>query len=159
MDSSEHEYWMALALEQAEKARAIDEVPVGAIVVRDGEVIGEGYNQPISINDPSAHAEIMALRNAAQRVNNYRLPGSTLYVTLEPCTMCFGAMIHARVESLVFGACEPKAGVVCSADQIVKKDYFNHRIKVVKGILESRCGGMLSDFFKARRAQIKKANP
>ena len=144
---------MSLALEQAEKAKARDEVPVGAVIVKDSAVIGEGYNRPITTHDPSAHAEIGALRDAAARLNNYRLPGTILYVTLEPCTMCLGALIHARIDTLVFGAFEPKAGVICSADKITDKAYFNHRIKVVQGVLESRCSEMLSDFFRVRRAQ------
>ena len=154
----EHEYWMSQALILAERAQSIGEVPVGAIVVKDGQVIGQGYNQPISAVDPTAHAEIVALRDAANTLNNYRLPGTTLYVTLEPCTMCLGAMIHARVETLVFGAYEPKAGVICSADSLNEKGYFNHHINVVKGISESRCRDMLSEFFKARRAMAKQAS-
>ena len=153
MDDVDHEYWMSQALKQAERARVMGEVPVGAVMVKNGVLIGEGYNRPITTHDPTAHAEISALRDAAARCNNYRLPGTFLYVTLEPCTMCLGALIHARVDTLVFGAFEPKAGVICSADKITEKAYFNHRIKVVKGVLESRCSEMLSDFFKTRRAQ------
>ena len=109
----DHEYWMQRALELADRAAALDEVPVGAVVVRDGELLGEGWNQVVSAADPTAHAEIVALRAAAKLVGNYRLPGATLFATLEPCTMCAGAMIHARIAQLVFAAAEPRAGVAC----------------------------------------------
>ncbi len=136
----------------AQQAAGHGEVPVGAIIVRDGRVIGEGYNQPISSNDPTAHAEIIALRDAANNENNYRLPGTTLFVTIEPCTMCVGAMIHARVDTVVFGAREPKAGALLSNLQLHLQDHYNHRLKVVEGVLERECSLVMSDFFKSRRA-------
>lgn len=146
------ESWMKRALMLAQQAAGHGEVPVGAIIVRDGRVIGEGYNQPISSNDPTAHAEIIALRDAANNENNYRLPGTTLFVTIEPCTMCVGAMIHARVDTVVFGAREPKAGALLSNLQLHLQDHYNHRLKVVEGVLERECSLVMSDFFKSRRA-------
>ena len=142
---------MQRALELADRAAAIDEVPVGALVVRDNQVLGEGWNQVISARDPSAHAEIVALRAAATQVSNYRLSGATLYVTLEPCTMCAGAMIHARIERLVFAAAEPKAGVVCSRSQLLDEPWFNHRVEWEGGVLAEASSARLQDFFKARR--------
>jgi len=150
-DLSTDEHWMAQALRLAELAAAQGEVPVGALLVRNGEVVGEGWNQPICTNDPSAHAEIIAMRRAAELCQNYRLPGSTLYVTLEPCAMCVGAMIHARVERLVFAAREPKAGAVVSQLQLLSLDHFNHRIEVVEGVLAEPCGNFLTQFFRSRR--------
>jgi len=135
----------------AQQAAGHGEVPVGAIIVRDGRVIGEGYNQPISSRDPTAHAEIIALRDAAKNENNYRLPGTTLFVTIEPCTMCVGAMIHARVDTVVFGAREPKAGALLSNLQLHLQDHYNHRLNVVEGVLERECSLVMSDFFKSRR--------
>ncbi len=149
--NTEHEHWMALALEQAELAREADEVPVGAIVVRNGELIGRGYNQPVSACDPSAHAEIIALRDAAITVSNYRLPGATIYVTVEPCTMCFGAMVHARVARIVYGASEPRAGVIGSQLALASEDFYNHRIETEGGVLADQCGGLIASFFRDRR--------
>lgn len=146
-----HEAWMRRALALADRAADEGEVPVGALVVRDGEVLGEGHNQVISAADPSAHAEIIALRAAAARVGNYRLPGSLLYVTLEPCTMCVGAMVHARVEQLVFGAAEPKAGVVCSQQSLLDETWFNHRVRWQGGVLADESAARLQMFFQARR--------
>lgn len=146
-----HEQWMRRALELASRAEALGEVPVGAVVVRSGEVIGEGFNQPISSHDPTAHAEIVALRDAAGRAGNYRLPDSTLYVTIEPCAMCCGALVHARVSGLVFGAREPKAGAVCSHLQLLGSASFNHRVACHEGVLARECGAMLSEFFRRRR--------
>lgn len=154
-NSHSDEYWMQRALELAQQGAAIGEVPVGAVLVRDGQPLGEGYNQPISAFDPSAHAEIVALRQAAQREHNYRLPGTTLYVTLEPCTMCIGALIHARVERLVYGTTEPKAGVVESRNQLAQTDYYNHTLLTEGGILADECQRQLSDFFKQRRAEAR----
>lgn len=151
MTAADHERWMQRALELADRAAAIDEVPVGALVVRDNQVLGEGWNQVISARDPSAHAEIVALRAAATQVSNYRLSGATLYVTLEPCTMCAGAMIHARIERLVFAAAEPKAGVVCSRSQLLDEPWFNHRVEWEGGVLAEASSARLQDFFKARR--------
>ncbi|WP_432472188.1 tRNA adenosine(34) deaminase TadA [Amphritea sp. HPY] len=149
--------WMEHALELAERAAAVGEVPVGAIVVLSGEVIGEGWNQPISGHDPTAHAEIMALRDAAARVENYRLVGATLYVTIEPCTMCAGAIIHSRVARVVFGASEPKAGAVVSNGQVFEQPWMNHRLECEGGVLADRCSGRISDFFRQRRAEKKAA--
>ena len=143
--------WMRRALSLAELAAANGEVPVGAVVVRDGQLIGEGFNQPVSRHDPTAHAEIMALRAAALHVGNYRLPHSTLYVTLEPCTMCIGAMIHARVERLVFAAREPRAGAVCSQLQLCEHPGYNHKMLWSEGVLAAESGALLTAFFKARR--------
>ena len=143
---------MRLALEQADQAAARGEVPVGAVLVRDGKVIGAGYNCPISHTDPTAHAEIQALRDAAARVGNYRLPGGTLYVTIEPCTMCLGALIHARVTRLVYGAAEPKAGVVQSQARLAESPWFNWRLEVTGGVLAGECGERMSEFFRQRRA-------
>ena len=151
MTAADHKRWMQRALELADRAAAIDEVPVGALVVRDNQVLGEGWNQVISARDPSAHAEIVALRAAATQVSNYRLSGAMLYVTLEPCTMCAGAMIHARIERLVFAAAEPKAGVVCSRSQLLDEPWFNHRVEWEGGVLAEASSARLQDFFKARR--------
>ncbi len=144
--------WMQSALELASRACELGEVPVGAVLVKGGEVIGEGWNRPISSHDPTAHAEIIALRDAATRLNNYRLPGTCLYVTIEPCTMCLGAMIHARVDRIVFGAAEPRAGAVQSQLQLLEAGHFNHRIAWVGGVLAEQCGAMISEFFRVRRS-------
>jgi tRNA(adenine34) deaminase len=145
------EHWMRQALALAQQAAARGEVPVGALLVRDGEVIGEGHNQPISGCDPTAHAEIVALRDAARRVGNYRLPDSTLYVTIEPCSMCVGAMMHARVARLVYGATEPRAGAVESALALASAAHFNHRMESVGGVLAEECGALIREFFRNRR--------
>jgi len=142
---------MRRALALADRAADEGEVPVGALVVRDGEVLGEGWNRVISAADPSAHAEIIALRAAAANVGNYRLPGALLYVTLEPCTMCAGAMVHARIEQLVFGAAEPKAGVVCSRRPLLDEAWFNHRVSWQGGVLADESTARLQMFFQARR--------
>ena len=146
---------MALALEEARKAHAAGEVPVGAVVVVDGEVIGAGFNQPISAHDPTAHAEIVALRAAAARAGNYRLTGSTLYVTVEPCLMCVGAMVHARVELVVYGAPEPKAGAIVSMTNAHELAGLNHRLQTLGGVLENECREVMQSFFKSRREVIK----
>ncbi|MFD1218413.1 tRNA adenosine(34) deaminase TadA [Microbulbifer celer] len=143
--------FMQRALALAEEGAKLGEVPVGAVVVRDGEVIGEGFNQPISAADPSAHAEVVALRDAARRAQNYRLPGATLYVTIEPCTMCFGTLIHARIERLVYGAAEPRAGVVASQLKLPDQTFFNHKIQVEGGVLQDQAGGLVKEFFQRRR--------
>ena len=142
---------MQLALQLAAQAAANDEVPVGAVVVRDGELLGQGFNQVISAADPTAHAEIIALRDAAQKVGNYRLSGATLYVTLEPCTMCAGALVHARIAELVFAAREPRAGVVCSSCQILNEPWYNHKVNWQEGVLAEESSAMLRAFFRARR--------
>lgn len=146
-----HERWMREALSLAEQAAAAGEVPVGAVVVQDGQIIGTGFNQPIRTCDATAHAEIVAIRSASQFRNNYRLPGTTLYVTLEPCTMCLGAMIHARVEKLVFGATEPRAGAVVSQASLIDAAHFNHRLSFIDGVLSDECSTLLQNFFRSRR--------
>ena len=148
---AEHEQWMRRALALADRAANEGEVPIGAVVVRDGELLGEGWNSVISFSDPTAHAEIIAMRDAARMVNNYRLPGVTVYVTLEPCTMCAGAMIHARIEKLVFAASEPKAGVVCSTCSLLDEPRYNHRVKWHGGILAEPSSERLRAFFRERR--------
>jgi len=145
------EKWMQVALGLAAKAAQQDEVPVGAVVVRDNQIVGRGFNQPIGRHDPTAHAEIMALRDAASALGNYRLPGCTLVVTVEPCTMCAGALVHARIEQLIFGAREPRAGAVCSSAQVLDNRGLNHKVTVVEGVLEKECKALMSAFFKERR--------
>jgi len=142
---------MQRALNLADRAANEGEVPVGAIVVRDGEVLGEGWNEVIGAIDPTAHAEIVALRDAARMAGNYRLPGATLYVTLEPCTMCVGAMIHARIAGLVFAACEPKAGAVCSTCSLLDQPWYNHKVSWQGGVLADQSSARLQSFFQARR--------
>ncbi len=151
VDTKTHEQWMRRALEQAEFAAAAGEVPVGAVLVRDGKLLAAGYNRPISTHDPSAHAEIVTLRMAAEAEQNYRLPGTTLYVTIEPCTMCVGALMHARIAQLVFGAREPRAGAVCSQRHLATEEFFNHRLSYVEGVLAEECGLRLQKFFRDRR--------
>ncbi|WP_449843686.1 tRNA adenosine(34) deaminase TadA [Microbulbifer pacificus] len=143
--------FMQQALGLAARAAELGEVPVGALVVLDGEVIGEGFNQPITASDPSAHAEVVALRAAATHMNNYRLPGATLYVTIEPCTMCFGTLVHARIARLVYGAAEPRAGVVVSQLQLAEQTFFNHKIQVEGGVMQDEAGTLVRDFFQKRR--------
>ncbi|MFC1772046.1 tRNA adenosine(34) deaminase TadA [Pseudomonadota bacterium] len=152
IDNERDSHWMQHALHLAEQAAQQDEVPVGAVVVLDEEAVGEGWNQPISSCDPTAHAEIIALRDAAQRIGNYRLTGATLYVTLEPCLMCAGAMIHARIERLVFGASDPKRGAVNSTTHAFETQGLNHRVTFTGGVMASACAGRLHDFFRARRS-------
>ena len=144
-------YWMKQALELARRAEAVGEVPVGAVVVADDALIGEGYNQPIASDDATAHAEIVALRDAGARRGNYRLPGVTLYVTLEPCTMCAGAMIHARVSRLVYAAPDPRTGAAGSACDIFAAAHHNHRVVVEGGLLAAQSAELLRAFFRARR--------
>lgn len=145
--------YMQMALELAAEAAAAGEVPVGALVVKDGEIIGRGYNAPISCHDPSAHAEIRALRNAAQHLGNYRLVGCTLYVTLEPCAMCAGAIQHARIARVVYGASDPKTGACGSVVDLMAETRLNHHATVEGGVLAPECGGALSAFFAARRGK------
>jgi len=149
-------HFMSQALEQGQLAYDAGEVPVGAVVVLEGEVIGRGYNQPITSLDPSAHAEIVALRDAAKNIGNYRLSGATLYVTVEPCTMCSGCLVHSRVQRLVYAATEPKAGVVESAMCLLDSSFFNHKIEVSAGVLAAEASRLMSDFFKMRREGKKK---
>ena len=151
IDRSRDEHFMQLALDQAKLGGLRGEVPVGAVVVQEGEVVGSGFNCPISTRDPSAHAEMVAIRAAAARLDNYRLPGSTLYVTLEPCSMCAGLIVHSRIARVVFGTTEPKAGVAVSRGQFFQQDFLNHRVLVEGGVLAEACSSLLSDFFKARR--------
>ena len=144
-------HFMRRAIELAREAEAAGEVPVGALIVRDDEVLAEGFNRPISTHDPTAHAEMVALRAAAARIDNYRLTGTTLYVTLEPCAMCAGAMVHARVSRLVYAATDPRAGAAGSVFNVVQNPALNHRLEVVPGVLADECGSLLRDFFVARR--------
>lgn len=151
----EHEHFMQEALNEALKADALNEVPVGAIVVLNGEVIGRGFNQPISAQDPTAHAEMMALRDAAKHVSNYRIVDADLYVTIEPCTMCSGAIVHSRVQRVIFGAAEPKSGVVMSQKNIFNEPYLNHNVEVLGGVLAEECTEVMQNFFKRRRKEKK----
>ena len=143
--------WMRLAIEQAQQAESLGEVPVGAVLVIDSALIAAAFNAPISGCDPSAHAEIAVLRKAAELRKNYRLPFSTLYVTIEPCTMCMGAMIHSRVQRVVFGAREPRAGAVVSQLQLAGQPFYNHQIEVTEGVLADESGALVSTFFRAKR--------
>lgn len=151
--SMDDHYWMERAITLATQGEALGEVPVGAVIVQQGVILGEGFNQPISSCDPSAHAEIVALRQAASHIKNYRLVSSTLYVTLEPCTMCVGALVHARISRLVYGTLEPKAGAIVSKATLLDSDYFNHKVTYSGGLLAERCQHQLSNFFSKRRAQ------
>lgn len=151
MSGERDEFFMQEALSLARQAGSLDEVPVGAVVVLNGEIVGRGFNQPIRAHDPTAHAEIMALRDAAQRIGNYRLPGCALYVTLEPCAMCAGAIMHARIARVVFGARDPKTGVSGSVINLFGESRLNHHTSVEGGLLDQACGEMLSSFFAARR--------
>jgi tRNA(adenine34) deaminase len=151
--------FMRLALAQAELARAEGEVPVGAVLVRDGEVVASGYNQPIGRHDPSAHAEIMALRAAGEKLGNYRLPGCTLYVTLEPCAMCSGAMMHARLARVVYAASDPKTGVCGSVLDLFAHAVLNHHTEVAGGVLAEEASAMLKGFFAERRAAARRTDP
>ena len=146
-----HDTFMRAALDEARLGFSAGEVPVGAVVVLDGEIVGRGFNQPISGHDPTAHAEVVALRAAARALGNYRLVGTTLYVTIEPCLMCVGAMVHARVGTLVFGAPEPKAGAVVSSCRAHELPSLNHRIEVIAAVLEEDCRAIIQEFFKPRR--------
>ncbi len=142
---------MRLALDEARRAEAAGEVPVGAVVVLDGQVVGRGFNHPIGAMDPTAHAEIVALRDAARALGNYRLTGAEMYVTIEPCLMCVGALVHARIGTLVFGAAEPKAGAVVSTARAFELPALNHRVEVVSGVLADECRELVQAFFKAKR--------
>lgn len=155
-DNQNDHYWMKRALALAAEADSRGEVPVGAVVVLDGREIGTGFNCPISGCDPTAHAEIRALRDACARVGNYRLPEATLYVTLEPCTMCVGAIIHSRVRRLVFGATEPKAGAVVSTRSTLEEPHLNWRVETTGGVLEEDCARIIKAFFSRRRAEIRR---
>ena len=150
-DLVDDEHHMRRALSIAQEGGSHGEVPVGAVIVLDGEVIGEGYNAPISRHDPTAHAEIQAMRAAAQRIGNYRLAGANLFVTLEPCSMCAGAMMHARIARVVFGAADPKTGACGSVINLFAEQRLNHHAEVIGGVLVEECGALLKDFFKERR--------
>jgi tRNA(adenine34) deaminase len=146
-----HEHFMRAALAEAARARSVGEVPVGAVVVLNGEIVAAGRNQPITAVDPTAHAELVALRAAAAHMGNYRLPGATLYVTIEPCLMCVGAMIHARVGLVVYGAAEPRAGALVSSARAHEAPGLNHRLEVLGGVLEEECRAVMQEFFRERR--------
>ena len=145
------EKWMKIALNEANLAMNENEIPVGAVLVKNGKLISQSHNQSIRKNDPTAHAEIQLLRKAGEQQKNYRLIGSTIYVTLEPCTMCFGAMVHARIERIVFGASDPKTGVCGSCINLNKENFFNHKIAITGGVLENESSELLKKFFKSRR--------
>jgi tRNA(adenine34) deaminase len=149
--SLEDAAWMKLALEQAGLAAQAGEVPVGALVIKNGEIVGWGHNRTLLENDPTAHAEIVALRQAAARVGNYRLIGCAMFVTIEPCAMCAGAMIHARIARLVFGAADPKAGAAGSVLQVLNHPSLNHKMEVTSGVLEQECAEVMQKFFRERR--------
>lgn len=149
--------WMQEALLLADQAEQLGEVPVGAVVVLDGQIIGRGFNAPISQADPSAHAEIQALRQAARHLANYRLPEAELYVTLEPCSMCAGAIVHARIKRLIYAASEPKAGVVASQQQFFQQAFLNHKVEVLGGVLAEQASEKISAFFRERREQRRLA--
>ncbi|WP_438862708.1 tRNA adenosine(34) deaminase TadA [Neptunicella sp.] len=149
--------WMQYALTLANKAAGQGEIPVGAIVVKDNQIIGEGWNQSIDQHDPSAHAEMQAIRQAGQALQNYRMPGTTLYVTLEPCPMCAGLLVHSRIERLVFGAADAKTGCAGSIMDLLRHEKLNHQVEVTAGVLATECGEMLSAFFRQRRAEKKAA--
>lgn len=146
-------FWMRHALKLAQRAAREGEVPVGAVLVRGNRIIGEGWNRPIAGSDPTAHAEILALRDAARSVGNYRLVNSTLYVTLEPCPMCAGAMVHARVGRLVYGAADPRSGAAGSVFDLVRSEQLNHQMEVTSGALGAECGELLRTFFRVRRGK------
>ena len=149
---NQDEKWMQLAIQEAIKAEKKGEVPVGAVIVHNSKIIAKSHNSPISNNDPTAHAEVLALREASSRLQNYRIPETTLYVTLEPCTMCFGAMTHARINRLVFGSNDTKGDACCSRLNLTSETiFYNHKIKVDGGILEDDCNKILNSFFKAKR--------
>ena len=161
MSSQNHqdEFFMREAMALAQQAAERGEVPVGAVVVKDGQIIGRGSNAPIGMHDPSAHAEILAMRDAAKNIGNYRLVDCSLYATLEPCAMCAGAIQHARIGKLIFGAKDPKTGACGSVINLMAEDKLNHHTDINAGILESECGQLLSDFFKQRRLEKTLSNP
>lgn len=150
-ENQNHLKWMQYALKLAERSRDEGEVPVGAVIIKDKKLIAEGWNQPIDRNDATAHAEIMAIRAAGKTLNNYRLPDTTLYVTLEPCTMCVGAIIHARIANVIFGAPDPKTGAAGSAVDVFSAGCHNHQVQVNGGVMKDDCGQILREFFKERR--------
>ena len=155
MTKFDDQYWMQKAIECAQRAEAIDEIPVGAIIVKNDEIIAEGWNQSITLNDPSAHAEMIAIRQAGQVLNNYRLIDCTLYVTLEPCSMCAGLLVHSRIKRLVFGATDLKTGSAGSIMNLVQEPRLNHQLDVTSGVLAQQCAEQLSAFFRRRRLEHK----
>ena len=155
MLSEQDEQWMTYALSLADKAEAQGEIPVGAVLVRDKQIIGEGWNQSITLNDPSAHAEMQAIREAGKLIGNYRLINTILYVTLEPCPMCAGLLVHSRIQRLVFGASDLKSGAAGSVMDLLRDERLNHQVEVTADVLAKQCGDKLSSFFRNRRAQIK----
>ena len=150
-ETNMHNFWMQKALEEAKKSLSKNEVPVGAVIVLDGKIIGRGHNQPILKKDPTSHAEIEAIRNASEEIKNYRLKGADLYVTLEPCTMCYGAIVHSRISNIFFGASDQKSGVCGSCEDLSKKRYFNHKPHITGQIMNKESSKILKDFFKAKR--------
>ena len=156
--SAHHERWMGEAIRQARIAAEQGEVPVGAVLIEAGKLIGSGFNQPIMRHDATAHAEIVALRAASASKQNYRLPATILYVTIEPCTMCVGALIHARVDLLVFGAREPRAGAVVSQNNLLDSQPYNHQLSYVEGVLAAQCSALVQAFFKAQRGINRRAD-
>ncbi|MFT2093021.1 tRNA adenosine(34) deaminase TadA [Paraglaciecola sp. 2405UD69-4] len=156
MSIAEDIKWMRHALMLADNAQAQGEVPVGAVLIQNGKIVGEGWNQSITLHDPSAHAEMMAIRNAGKTIKNYRLINTTLYVTLEPCSMCAGLLVHSRVERVVFGASDLKTGAGGSIMNLLDDERLNHQIEVTSGVLAEECGAVLSDFFRMRRAEKKR---
>lgn len=155
MTALQHEHWMRLALDQAEQAAQAGEVPVGAVLVRADQILARAHNAPIGCHDPTAHAEIRVLRTAAAVAGNYRLPGTTLYVTIEPCPMCVGALVHARVETVVLGAREPRAGALLSRERLDDKTWLNHRPQVIEGVLADDAADLMRRFFRQRRQDAK----
>ncbi|WJG10528.1 tRNA adenosine(34) deaminase TadA [Aliiglaciecola sp. LCG003] len=155
INSTDDEKWMRYALQLADNAQDMGEIPVGAVLIKDNKVIGEGWNQSISQHDPSAHAEMLAIRSAGQSLQNYRMLDTTLYVTLEPCPMCAGLLVHSRIQRVVYGAADYKTGCAGSLMNLLNDPRFNHQIEVVSGILGEQCAEKLSAFFKLRRQQIK----
>lgn len=155
LDDDDYQF-MSRCLELAEKAAALGEVPVGALIVLDGKVIAEGFNQPIGLNDPTAHAEVQAIRAAAIATGNYRLPGAKLYVNVEPCSMCAGAMVHARINHLVYGATETRAGAVVSKSKLLNADYLNHQVSHTGGCMAAESGILMKQFFRNRRKNSRK---
>jgi tRNA(adenine34) deaminase len=159
MDVHVHETYMRAAIEEAQKAAAIGEVPIGAVIVRDGEIVGRGYNLRETRKDPTLHAEMIAIREASERLGGWRLIGCTLYVTLEPCPMCAGAIVQSRIEQVVYGAVDPKAGCAGTLMNLLEEPRFNHQVPVVEGVLALECGQLLTDFFRSLRKKRKSAPP
>lgn len=153
--TAQDQFFMQRAYELAQQAEAMDEIPVGAVIVSNGKIIAEGFNQSICNNDPSAHAEMVAIRQAGQAINNYRMLDCTLYVTLEPCAMCAGLLVHSRIKRLVYASDDKKTGAAGSVFNLVKSDQLNHQLEVTSGVMQAECSALLSAFFKRRRAEKK----